>query len=145
MRLVSEGVRASRGRVRCDVCRRTIARGARYLAQTCADDADIWTWRECPACTEYHSQIGCDCYLDSEGCPPETLFDTASDALDLPATWLLTRRETTGERTARRCRQAEEADADPERAWGAGAWAAFRWRMRTSPAMYPDGVVGSVA
>ena len=149
MRLVSECVRASRGRVRCDVCRRTIARGARYLAQTCADDAGIWDWVECPACAEYRGHTRCDCYLYGDSCGPECLEEAAEHALDLPRELVwhlgpegLPELEPEVKTVPRLCCEAEEWDQDPARAWGDDAWAAFKWLMRRSPALHPDGVTG---
>ena len=138
----------SRGRVRCDDCRRRIPKDERYLQSTVVDGGMIWEWRECQPCQHAVPHVlrwlGCynsDGYYNSDdfsewadeamgGCyyTPYGLFldDGAPDA------W-----------NARMCTLSYEAtlaasaDADPARAWDDEAWAAFTWRMQTSPAFTP--------
>lgn len=133
----------SRGRVRCNDCGRRIPKGEQYLQSTLVGDGMIWNWRECHPCqdtvphvlrwlgyfsdgyyTDYdfhewaHEAMG-GCYYTPYG-----LFcdDGAPDGWE----WRL--RALSDEAT-----KAAEADANPARAWDDEAWAAFTWRMQTSP------------
>lgn len=133
----------SRGRVRCDDCGRRIPGGEQYSRETIVDRGAIWEWRECQPCMAAVPHVlrwlgnFSDGYYNSDdfsewadeamgGCyhTPYGLFldDGAPDA------WNVRMCTLSYEATL-----AASADADPARAWGDEAWAAFIWRMQTSP------------
>lgn len=156
----------SRGRVRCDVCHRTIARGARYERDTLADGGDIWDWRACPACADIYRRVAAyvgPWAIEEEGLGPADFADWADDAMgvshrDRAITWWISIDparsdclDTSPEGDRSRTRSfltqltradafTRAADADPDRAWDDQAWDAFTWRMRTSPALHPEGI-----
>ena len=133
----------SRGRVRCDDCRRRIPKGKRYFQSTVVADGMIWNWRECQPCqaavphvlrwlgyfsdgyyndgdfSEWANEAMGGCYYTPYGL---FLDDGAPDG------WMRRLRALSDEAA-----KAAEADADPARAWDDEAWVAFTWRMQTSP------------
>lgn len=137
----------SRGRVRCNDCGRRIPKGEQYLQSTLVDDGMIWNWRECHHCQDtvphvlkWLGYFSDGYYTDYDfhewaveamgGCyhTPYGLFcdDGAPDGWE----WRL--RALSDEAT-----KAAEVDANPARAWDDEGWAAFTWRMQTSPAFTP--------
>ena len=134
--VIRENRPASRGRVRCDVCCRTIARGTTYTAQTCAYDERAWTWRECDDCHAaapyVHDYVGTR-RLDEEGVGPDDWPEWADEALAM-SLWPPAR--TLDEAAARLA----EADRDNPLTGSDEAWAALRWLARTSRALYPEAV-----
>lgn len=132
----------SRGRVRCDDCGRRIPKGEQYSQYTVVGDGMIWNWRECQPCETaswhvlrwmgYYSdgyynaddfQEWASELLDYGGTPYALFLDDGA-----PDAWNVRMCTLSYEATL-----AASADADPARAWGDDAWAAFTWRMQTSP------------
>jgi hypothetical protein len=140
--IIRERSPRSRGRVRCDDCGRRIPKGERYSRLTLVDGGTIWDWRECQPCETAASHVmrwrgpyGDDYY-------PDDFHEWAHEAMDgcyytpyglfcddgTPDGWEWRLRALSDEAT-----KAAEADADPARSWDDEAWAAFTWRMQTSP------------
>ena len=127
----------SRGRVRCDDCGRRIPKGERYSRSTVVDGSMIWDWRECQPCetAAWQGPYSEDCY-------PDDFYDWAHEAMrHTPADECLFLTETADmwrhyledlADSAAAC-----AAADATRPWGDEGWAAFTWRMQTSPAFTP--------
>lgn len=130
----------SRGRVRCDDCGRRIPEGEWYRRSTVVDGGTIWEWRECQPCETAASHVveWLGPYYDDVGYSAEDFHEWA--------------RETTGYTPADECLFLTEtadmwrhyledladsaaacAAADATRPWGDEGWAAFTWRMQTSP------------
>lgn len=131
-----------RGRVRCDDCGRLVPEGERYSRSTVVDGGMVWEWRECQPCKaaaphvlrwlggysdgyyndddfrEWVSEL-----LDYGGTPYGLFLDDGA-----PDAWNVRMCALSYEATL-----AAAADADPDRAWDDEAWAAFTWRMQTSP------------
>ena len=125
----------SRGRVRCDDCGRRIPKGARYRRATAVDGSMIWDWRECQPCetAAWHVMRWKGPY--SEDCYPDDFYDWAHEAMrHTPADECLFLTETADMwRHYLEDLADSAADADPAQAWDDEAWAAFTWRMKTSP------------
>ena len=153
----------SRGRVRCNVCRNLIAKGARYERQSVADNSFVWDWVACPACADVTPAVFVyvgDGTITDEPIGPEDYRDWASDAMGVsicdysPTWWIsidpdrfddgpegdLTRARLFYKQLARADVLTAVADANPDRAWDDEAWEAFTWRMRTSPSLHPEGI-----
>jgi hypothetical protein len=52
MNVLRDKVTATRKAHLCDACDRKFPAGTMMRAATCADNGEIWVWRECPACNE---------------------------------------------------------------------------------------------
>lgn len=135
----------SRGRVRCDDCGRRIPKGERYRRSTVVDDGAIWDWRECQPCQDAvgHVLRWKDPY-DNDSYGPSDFQDWAYEAMsDVGVSGYLFLFDTAGMWGRYLTDLAEDAaacaarDADPAQAWDDEAWAAFTWRMKTSPAFTP--------
>lgn len=136
----------SRGRVRCDDCGRRIPEGEQYGRETIVDRGAIWEWRECQPCqaAARHVVMWLGPFYDDEGCTTEDFYEWAKEVMGrTPADDYLFLYETSDmwqyylEDLADSAAECAAADADPARAWGDDAWAAFTWRMQTSPAFSP--------
>lgn len=130
----------SRGRVRCDDCARRIPKGERYCRSTVADDGAIWEWRECQPCQAAVSHVMRWKGPYSDGYCANDFQDWAHEAMgDVGVSGYLFLFETAGmwgrylEDLSESAAECTADDADPARAWGDEAWAAFTWRMQTSP------------
>ena len=135
----------SRGRVRCDDCGRRIPKGERYCRSTVVDGGAIWEWRECQPCQEAVSRVmRWKGPYDNDGYGPNDFQDWAYEAMgDVGVSGYLFLFDTAGmwgrylEDLADSAAECATRDADPARAWGDEAWAAFTWRMQTSPVFNP--------
>ena len=134
----------SRGRVRCDDCGRRIPKGERYCRSRVADDGAIWEWRECQPCQAAVSHVMRWKGPYSDGYCPDDFQDWAYEAMgDVGVSDYLFLFETAGmwgrylEELADSAAECAADDADPAQAWGDEAWAAFTWRMQTSPVINP--------
>lgn len=130
----------SRGRVRCDDCGRRIPKGEQRSQLMEFDDGTVREWRRCQPCeaaagyvARWRGPYNADYYADD-------CYEWAQEAMGHePADGYLFLYEDSGmwkhylrdlSDSASAC---AAADADPARAWGDEAWAAFTWRMQTSP------------
>ena len=136
----------SRGRVRCDVCGRRIPEGERYGRETIADRGVIWEWRECQPCqaAASHVVMWLGPYYDDAGYTGEDFREWVRETLGYTPVdgYLFLYADVGGwtyylEDLADSAAACASADADPARAWGDEAWAAFAWRMQTSPVFNP--------
>ena len=132
----------SRGHVRCDGCGRLIPEGERYSRSTAADGGTIWEWLECQPCetaAPYVARWLGPYYYDSgyaatdfhEWAHETTEYTSVDDYLLLYAdvgNWTYYLEDLADSAAA-----CASADADPAWAWDDEAWAAFTWRMQTSP------------
>lgn len=138
----------SQGRVRCDDCGRRIPRGERYSRSTIVDRGALWEWRECQPCRTAASHVvqWLGAYYDDDVYAAEDFHEWACEAMggcyhtpwglflgdDFPDAGEVRLRAL-----AEEADEAAAADADPARAWDEEAWAAFTWRMQTSPVNNP--------
>lgn len=140
----------SRGRVRCDDCGRRIPKGERYCRSTVVDGGTIWEWRECQPCQEAVSHVmRWKGPYDNDGYGPNDFQDWAYEAMnDVGVSGYLFLFDTAGmwgrylEDLADSAAECAGRDADPAQAWDDEAWAAFTWRMQTSPAFTPTNLGG---
>ena len=130
----------SRGRVRCDDCGRRIPKGERYRRSTVVDGGTIWDWRECQPCEEAVSHVTKWKGPYSDDYYPNDFHDWAYEAMGYtPADGYLFLYADVGgwtyylEDLSDSAAACAAADDDPAQAWDDEAWAAFAWRMQTSP------------
>lgn len=131
----------SRGRVRCDDCGRRIPQGERYRRSTVVDGGTIWEWRECQPCQDAVDHVlRWKGPYDNDGYGPNDFQDWAYEAMnDVGVSGYLFLFDTAGmwgrylEDLADSAAECATRDADPAQAWDDEAWAAFTWRMQTSP------------
>ena len=141
----------SRGRVRCDDCGRRIPNGEQYRQSTVVGDGMIWNWRECQPCQDAIPHVlrwlG---YFNNNYYIGDDFQEWVSELLDYVGTpYGLFRDDGAPDAwNVRMCALSYEAarvasaDADPTQAWDDEAWAAFTWRMKTSPAFTPTNLGG---
>jgi len=130
----------SRGCVQCDGCGRRIPKGERYRRSTVVDGGTIWDWRECQPCEEAVSHVTKWKGPYSDDYYPNDFHDWAYEAMgDVGVSDSLFLFDAAGMWRRYLAALAEDAaecaarDDDPARAWDDEAWAAFTWRMQTSP------------
>ena len=130
----------SRGRVRCDDCGRRIPNGEQYRRSTVVDGSMIWDWRECQPCEDAVSHVTKWKGPYSDDYYPNDFHDWAYEAMgDVGVSDSLFLFDTAGMWRHYLADLAKDAaacaadDADAAQAWGDEAWAAFTWRMQTSP------------
>ena len=132
----------SRGRVRCDGCGRRIPKGERYGRETIADRGAIWEWRECQPCQDAASHVvmWLGPYYDDAGYTGEDFHEWAKAVMGhIPICYYLFLYAGVDDWTyyledlADAAAECADDDADPAQAWDDEAWAAFTWRMQTSP------------
>lgn len=129
----------SRGRVRCDDCGRRIPEGEQHIWLTEFDDGTVREWRRCQPCeatagyvTRWRGPYNADYYADD-------FYEWAQEAMGASAPGPLFLLTTLGmwvhylEDLAESTAACAAADADPAQAWDDEGWAAFTWRMQTSP------------
>lgn len=141
-RVIHERSPRSRGRVRCDGCGRRIPGGEQYSRETIVDRGAIWEWRECQPCQDAarHVVMWLGPYYDDAGYTAEDFYEWARETTGYtPVDDYLFLYADVGEWTyyledlADSAAACASADADPAQAWDDEAWAAFTWRMQTSP------------
>ena len=132
----------SRGRVRCDGCGRIIPDGERYSRSTDVDGGRIWEWRECQLCETAASHVveWLGPYYNYAGYAAEDFYEWACDTTGYASVddYLFMYADVGGwtyylENLADSAAACASRDADPAQAWDDEAWAAFTWRMQTSP------------
>lgn len=132
----------SRGRVRCDDCGRRIPKGEQYRQCAVVGDGMIWNWRECQPCQDAasHVVIWLGPYHNDAGYTGEDFHEWAQEATGhSPAGYSLFLYADAGmwrhylRDLADSAAACAVRDADPAQAWDDEAWAAFTWRMQTSP------------
>lgn len=139
--IIRERSPRSRGCVRCDDCRRIIPEGERYSRSTVVADGMIWNWCECQPCQRAVPHVlrwlGCysDGYYNADDFQEWALETTGYTPID---DYLFAYADVGGwtyylEDLADSAAACAVADADPARSWDGEAWAAFTWRMQTSP------------
>lgn len=124
--------RTSRGKVCCNYCWRTIAKGTRYQEQRIADNGYAWTWRECPACQDAYSYVYDwvePNYHLEEAITPDDFQEWSYEVLKMAGIDADDIQESGIDDRA----LALAAD-NPQ------AQAALRWVERTSRALHPDGI-----
>ena len=140
--IIRERLPRSRGCVRCDGCGRRIPGGEQYSRETIVDRGAIWEWRECRPCqdTVRYVVMWLGAYYDDAGYTAEDFYEWAREAMGYAPVddYLFLYADVGGwtyylEYLADSAAACASADADPARAWGDEAWAAFTWRMQTSP------------
>ena len=131
----------SRGRVRCDDCGRRIPEGEQHISLMEFDDGTVREWRRCQPCeavagyvARWRGPYNSDYYADD-------FYEWAQEAMggyqtpyavfcddNYPGAW-----EVRLLGLAVEALGAATDDLNPNRAWDDEAWAAFTWRMQTSP------------
>jgi len=130
----------SRGRVRCDDCGRRVPEGKQRISLMEFDDGTVREWRRCQPCEAVAGYVARWRGPYSEDCYADDFYEWAQEAmggtsapgslflLDTAGMWVHYLRALT--ESAAAC---AADDADPAQAWDDEAWAAFTWRMQTSP------------
>ena len=130
----------SRGRVRCDDCGRRIPKGEQCTQLMAFDDGTVREWRRCQPCEAVAGYVARWRGPYSEDCYADDFYEWAQEAMggtSAPGSLFLL--ETLGmwvhylSALAESTAACAAADADPAQAWDDEAWAAFAWRMQTSP------------
>lgn len=132
----------SRGRVRCDDCGCRIPEGEQRSQLMEFDDGTVREWRRCQPCEAAAGYVARWRGPYSSDLYPDDFYDWAHEAMrHTPADECLFLTETADmwwhyledlADSAAAC-----AAADATRPWGDEGWAAFTWRMQTSPAFTP--------
>lgn len=134
----------SRGRVRCKECGRRVPEGKQHISLMEFDDGTVREWLRCQPCEAVAGDVARWRGPYSEDCYADDFYEWAQEAmggtsapgslflLETLGMWVHYLRALSAEAT-----KAAKADADPARAWGDEAWAAFTWRMQTSPVFNP--------
>ena len=132
----------SRGRVRCDDCGRHLATGEQYTQMTFTDRGSVCHILECAPCAAAAPHLARWLYECGHegGWEPSDAYEWAQEVMGYtPADGYLFLYADVGgwtyylEDLADSAAKCAAADADPARAWDDEAWAAFAWRMQTSP------------
>lgn len=140
--IIHERSPRSRGRVRCDDCGRRIPEGERYVRSTVVDRGAIWECRECQPCETAASHVveWLGPYYDDTGYSAEDFYEWAREVTGYAPVddYLFLYADVGGwthylEDLADSAAKCAADDADPTLAWDDEAWAAFTWRMQTSP------------
>ena len=127
-------------RVRCEECGRRVPEGKQRISLMEFDDGTVREWLRCQPCEAVAGDVARWRGPYSEDCYADDFYEWAQEAMGgTSATGSLFLLETAGmwvhyltdlaESTA----ACAAADADPAQAWDDEAWAAFTWRMQTSP------------
>lgn len=132
----------SRGRVRCEECGRRVPEGEQHIWLMEFDDGSFREWRRCQPCEAAAGYVARWRGPYSSDLYPDDFYDWAHEAMrHTPADEYLFLTETADmwrhylEDLADSA--AEDAAADATRPWGDEGWAAFTWRMQTSPVFNP--------
>jgi hypothetical protein len=144
--IIRERSPRSRGRVRCDRCGRHISDGEQYSQHTFVDRGSACDVIECMPCVAAGPHLArwlYGCGYEGDWGPSEA-YEWAQEVMGRsPADdYLFAYADVGGwvyylEDLADSAAECAAADADPARAWDDEAWAAFTWRMQTSPAFTP--------
>ena len=130
----------SRGRVRCEECGRRVPEGEQRISLMEFDDGTVREWRRCQPCEAVAGYVARWRGPYSEECYADDFYEWAHDAMgfyQVPYGLFCDAYPSVGD--ARLRELAIEAlgaaadDLNPNRAWGDEGWAAFTWRMQTSP------------
>lgn len=129
----------SRGRVRCEECGRRVPEGEQRISLMEFDDGTVREWRRCQPCEAAAGYVARWRGPYSSDLYPDDFHEWAQEAMGANVPGSLFLLGTLGmwvhylrvlaESTA----ACAAADADPAQAWDDEAWAAFAWRMQTSP------------
>lgn len=129
----------SRGRVRCDDCGRRVPEGKQRISLMEFDDGTVREWRRCQPCEAAAGYVARWRGPYSEDCYADDFYEWAQEAMGASVPGSLFLLETAGMWVHYLRALTESAaacaadDADPAQAWDDEAWAAFTWRMQTSP------------
>ena len=130
----------SRGRVRCNDCGRRIPEGEQRSQLMAFDDGSFREWRTCHACEATTGYVARWRGPYSSDLYPDDFHEWAQEAMGhTPVYGYLFLYEDAGmwrhylEDLSDSAAECAADDADPARAWDDEAWAAFTWRMQTSP------------
>lgn len=128
------------GRGRCEECGRRVPEGEQRISLMEFDDGTVREWRRCQPCEAVAGYVARWRGPYSEDCYADDFYEWAQEAmggtsapgslflLDTAGMWRHYLRDLT--ESAAAC---AADDADPAQAWDDEAWAAFTWRMQTSP------------
>lgn len=130
----------SRGRVRCEECGRRVPEEEQHISLMEFDDGTVREWRRCQPCEAVAGYVARWRGPYSEDCYADDFYEWVQEAMggtSAPGSLFLL--ETLGmwvhylRALAEDAAECAAADSDPAQAWGDEAWAAFTWRMQTSP------------
>lgn len=138
--IIHERSPRSRGRVRCEECGRRVPEGEQRISLMEFDDGAVREWRRCQPCEAAAGYVARWRGPYSSDLYPDDFHEWAHEAMgDVGVSGYLFLFETAGmwgrylEDLSESAAECTADDADPARAWGDEAWAAFTWRMQTSP------------
>ena len=128
-------------RVRCNECGRRVPEGKQRISLTEFDDGTVREWRRCQPCEAAAGYVERWRGPYSEDCYADDFYEWAQEAMGGYQTpyALFCDDNYPGAGEVRLLGLAVEAlgaatdDLNPNRAWGDEVWAAFTWRMQTSP------------
>ena len=130
----------SRGRVRCDDCGRRVPEGKQHISLMEFDDGTVREWLRCQPCEAVAGYVARWRGPYSEDCYADDFYEWAQEAMGgTGVSGSLFLFDTAGMWRHYLADLAKDAaacaadDADPAQAWDDEAWAAFTWRMQTSP------------
>lgn len=137
--VIHERFPRSRGRVRCDDCGRRVPEGKQRISLMEFDDGTVREWLRCQPCEAAAGYVARWRGPYSEDCYADDFYEWAQEAMSVSAPGSLFLFDTAGmwRHYLRALTESAAAcaadDADPAQAWDDEAWAAFTWRMQTSP------------
>ena len=136
----------SRGHVRCDGCGRLIPEGERYTRHPFVERGSTCYVLRCAPCAAAAPLLAHWMYECGYECDwgPSEAYEWAQETTRYTPVddYLFAYADVGGwvyylEDLADSAAECAADDADPARAWDDEAWAAFTWRMQTSPAFSP--------
>ena len=138
--IIRERSPRSRGRVRCDDCGRQVQAGEQRSQLMAFDDGSFREWWRCQPCEAAAGYVARWRGPYSSDFYPDDFLEWAQEAMGhSPADGYLFLFDTADmwrhylEDLAEDAAACASRDADPAQAWDDEAWAAFTWRMQTSP------------
>ena len=134
----------SRGRVRCDGCGRRIPKGEQYTRKTFTDRGSVCHILECAPCAAAAPHLARWLYEcgHEDGWEPSDAYEWAEAAMGYSSEFAdlvmpdgphSASDEADRISAVKNAQRYPETDYEPGWAWDDEAWAAFAWRMQTSP------------
>lgn len=124
-------------RVRCNECGRRVPEGEQRIWLMEFDDGTVREWLRCQLCEAAAGYVARWRGPYSEDCYADDFYEWAQEAMGASAPGSLFLFDTAGMWRHYLADLAEDAAAcaaaDAARPWDDEAWAAFTWRMQTSP------------
>lgn len=142
--VIHERSTRSLGRGRCKECGRRVPEGKQHISLMEFDDGTVREWLRCQPCEAVAGYVARWRGPYSEECYADDFYEWAHDAMgfyQVPYGLFCDDYPSAGEvrllELAIDALGAAADDLNPNRAWDDEAWAAFTWRMQTSPVINP--------